>query len=171
MGDRGNIYISHNTEGEAAAGVWLYSHWGGSRLLETAIKGVLAGRVGDPDYLTRTIFCNMVADGLYHENGTKGFHALELEEGDDLASSHSLLVGQFADTTGYGIGLRGAGDQEHPTVCVDGNTGTIWLDADRPTSAEDVCAPEDGKVIYRHERGLMLTDEQMKDLVHALALG
>jgi hypothetical protein len=154
MGDRGNIVVIHKVYGaEDYEGVWLYSHWGGSRLEQTARKAVAnSGRVGDPDYLTRIIFCNMIADGFRDlDTGQMGDEIIKRETDRfaedttteklaDFAQFLSAVVGEFMNKTGAGIGTQGAGDQEHPTVCVDADTGEIWLDDSRPYLTSQVVA-------------------------------
>lgn len=128
MGDRGNIVVID----DRGKGIWLYSHWGGYRLEQTARKAVeRSGRIGDPSYLTRIIFCDMVADTFGGESG-RGFN--------DPTVTAEELVGEFASTLGAGIGTQGAGDQEYPTVCVDAMTGEIWTDPTRPTKTSEVLA-------------------------------
>lgn len=152
MGDRGNIVVlSTNYQTKEREGVWLYAHWGGSRLEETARKAVArSGRVGDPDYLTRIIFCDMIADSLSDE-GVRGFDlAAKVLTDDSLQTSEKVefseqMLREFEHTTSFGIGLRGAGDQEHPTVVVDAETGDIWLDHNYPTETAEVCPNPNGK--------------------------
>ena len=145
MGDRGNIVVlSKNYSGETE-GIWLYSHWGGSRLEETARKAVgESTRVGDPSYLTRVIFCNMIADGFRDlDTGLMGHDLIvrEAAKGDvpEFAIFLSQIVDELLSETGYGISTEGAGDQQHPTVVVDAETGNIWLDHARPTQTRQVC--------------------------------
>lgn len=59
MGDRRNVIVKHDDERAVA----LYTHWTGSELPQTLARGLGAGRSrwNDPIYLTRIIFCNMVA--------------------------------------------------------------------------------------------------------------
>ena len=61
MGDRGNIIVD---------GVYLYSHWTGSKLPET-LKSALNRKLrwDDSSYLTRMIFCEMVKDDIDGEIG------------------------------------------------------------------------------------------------------
>lgn len=137
MGDRGNIVVLDGKQG-----VWLYSHWGGSRLEETARKAVeSSGRVGDPSYLTRIIFCNMIADGFRDYDTKEMGRELvnrELKRDNIDVGFFVAMIEEFLSETGAGIATWGAGDQEHPTVCVDGRTGEIWLDHNRPTTTEQV---------------------------------
>ena len=63
MGDRGHVLIEDN-------GVYLYSHWGASELVEI-VKKALARRLrwDDPEYLARIIFCEMVKGQESEETG------------------------------------------------------------------------------------------------------
>ena len=149
MGDRGNIVVLNKEWGTGEyGGVWLYSHWGGHRLEQTARKAVEnSGRVGDPTYLTRIIFCNMIADGFHdYDTGEMGRDLIRREltknadDPDERATFLSAVVSEFFCETGAGIGLQGAGDQEYPTVCVDADTGEVWLDSTRPTTTSRVVA-------------------------------
>jgi hypothetical protein len=138
MGDRGNIVVINKKYGsDDYDGVWLYSHWGGSRLEKTARKAVeRSGRVGDPSYLTRIIFCSMLADQF----GETGKEIFDREIAKDEPDTGFLvqLAEELFSSTGFGIGTGGAGDQEHPTVCVDADTGEIWLDVSYPTETDEV---------------------------------
>ena len=143
MGDRGNIVVINKRYGsDDYEGVWLYSHWGGSRLEETATKAVeRSGRVGDPSYLTRVIFCSMLADQFSDlDFGLAGKEIFDREVAKDEPDTGFFfqLASELFSSTGFGIGTGGAGDQEHPTVCVDADTGEIWLDASYPTETDQV---------------------------------
>ena len=102
MGDRGNIQIKDRWSKHD--GVYLYSHWGGSELPQTLARALDSpqGRGGwtDSSYLTRVIFCQMLADGRYGDK--------------------DVLAGE----TGYGIGDREM-DPEHPTLVVDCSEQTV----------------------------------------------
>jgi len=149
MGDRGNIVVLNKKYGtDEYEGVWLYSHWGGHRLESTARKAVenSGGRIGDPTYLARIIFCNMIADEFRDlDVGIMGRELIEREVGKGDVAETALFLGavvdNFLSTTGAGIGLAGAGDQEYPTVCVNADTGEIWTDPNRPTKTENVQFP------------------------------
>lgn len=67
MGDRGNIIVKDDD-----STVYLYSHWSGSDLPDVLKKSLERGkgRWDDGSYLTRIIFCDMVAG---HEKGETGF--------------------------------------------------------------------------------------------------
>ena len=56
MGDRGQVHIVDE-------GIWLYTHWGATELVNTVAK-ILSRRLrwGDPEYLTRMIFQEMLGD-------------------------------------------------------------------------------------------------------------
>lgn len=67
MGDRRNVVVRHSDQHSVA----LYTHWSGSEL-----PGVLAaaldrgrGRWGDPIYLTRIIFSEMIQGEVMSETG------------------------------------------------------------------------------------------------------
>lgn len=68
MGDRGNIVIRSQTDGD----IWLYTHWGGSTLREDLRDALIAGRSrwDDPSYLARIVFCGMLQGDMA---GTTGF--------------------------------------------------------------------------------------------------
>lgn len=65
MGDRSNVVVQDSDGGR----VYLYSHWAGSEILKSAIKGLESGRVDDPAYLARVIFSDMIKDDLDSETG------------------------------------------------------------------------------------------------------
>jgi len=60
LGDRGNIVIRDNIDGDAPD-LYLYTHWRGSEL-HSILKYVLSRRQrwDDGPYLARIIFCEMV---------------------------------------------------------------------------------------------------------------
>ena len=64
MGDRSNIVIEEGNER-----VYLYAHWGGERVLKSALHGLKSGRWNDPAYLARVVFEHMISDDLGHETG------------------------------------------------------------------------------------------------------
>lgn len=145
MGDRGNIVVINKKYGsDDYEGVWLYSHWGGYRLKDSVEK-VMArtGRIGDPSYLTRQIFCQMIADSISNQStGLSGMECIDDElDPENPAEAVAMLrtfIEEFMSETSFGIGCGGAGDQQHPTVCVDADTGEIWLDASYPTETDQV---------------------------------
>lgn len=55
MGDRSNIII----ESDDKSRIYLYSHWDGERLIESAIHGASSGRTNDAPYLARVIAQHM----------------------------------------------------------------------------------------------------------------
>lgn len=59
MGDRGNIEIAQPFADDS---VFLYTHWRGSQVTEILAEALQKGRTGDPSYLTRIIFQEMVGD-------------------------------------------------------------------------------------------------------------
>jgi hypothetical protein len=66
MGDRAQVLIEDT-------GVYLYTHWGGSNLLETVKEAIGSkegrGRWSDGEYLTRIIFSRMIKHDLMGETG------------------------------------------------------------------------------------------------------
>ena len=145
MGDRGNIVVINKRYGsDDYEGVWLYSHWGGYRLKDSVEK-VMArtGRIGDPTYLTRQIFCQMIADSISNQStGLSGMECIDDElDPEKPAEAVAMLrtfIEEFMSETSFGIGTEGAGDQEYPTVCVDGDTGEVWYDASCPTTTKQI---------------------------------
>jgi hypothetical protein len=80
MGDRANIKLTGATMGE---GIHLYSHWGGSNL-PTVLKSALErgrDRWGDPQYLGRIIFSEMIQDSTLDNTGF-GL-SVDVGDGDD----------------------------------------------------------------------------------------
>jgi len=67
MGDRGNIY----THEDGSHGIYFYTHWSGSCLVEILQKALKRGkdRWGDPPYMNRIIFCEMIKDDVLAETG------------------------------------------------------------------------------------------------------
>jgi len=74
MGDRGQVLIKDN-------GVYLYTHWGASDLVQTVRAALARGkdRWHDDEYLTRIIFSEMIKDDLM---GTTGYGIGHSEHGD-----------------------------------------------------------------------------------------
>jgi hypothetical protein len=145
MGDRGNIAVINKKYGtDDYEGIWLYSHWGGYRLEATARKAVEnSGRIGDPSYLTRIIFCNMIADSFQDGEGKSGSELIQQQKETGELDSDGFfesVVDEFMGELGYGIGIQGAGDQNYPTVVVDADTGNIWLDHKCPTTVKQIIA-------------------------------
>lgn len=58
MGNRSNIRIDNYD----VPPVYLYSHWGGESVIESAVAGLKSARVGDPAYLARIVFQHMLRD-------------------------------------------------------------------------------------------------------------
>jgi len=58
----------------------------------------------------------------------------------EYAEFLGAMLGEFMSKTGAGISTSGAGDQEHPTVVVNADTGEIWLDPTCPTTTDAVVA-------------------------------
>lgn len=65
MGERANVVIQSYNESRT----YLYSHWDGEGVLAPAIKGLKSGRVGDPQYLARIVFENMILEDIGSETG------------------------------------------------------------------------------------------------------
>ncbi|MGZ3424482.1 MAG: hypothetical protein ACXVEE_41870 [Polyangiales bacterium] len=98
MGDRGNIYFAEHAPGDGGvAGIYLYTHWGGSYVARIAQCGLARGRDrwNDEPYLARIVFNEMT-------------HGAELE------------------TTGFGISSY-VGDNEHDIVVVDTASQRVGL--------------------------------------------
>jgi len=71
MGDRGNIFFVDTRQGETFAGIYMYTHWSGPAL-PGLVREALArgrGRWGDPPYLARVVFCELVKDSVLEEVG------------------------------------------------------------------------------------------------------
>lgn len=68
MGARGHIYVNTITGG----GVYLYTHWQGNEVNEILANALDRGRSrwGDPRYLARIIFSEMIKDDVM---GTRGY--------------------------------------------------------------------------------------------------
>lgn len=77
MGTRAQVRIKDTD-------VYLYQHWDGDGLMETVVKAVNGSvgqnRQGDPEYLTRIIFCAMVKGD---EAGETGF-GIGMEQHGDI---------------------------------------------------------------------------------------
>lgn len=96
MGDRGQVKIISDFEGQAP--VYLYTHWGGTDLIDTVKKALRKKtRWNDSCYLARIIFDAMT-------------------EGDQ------------GSETGAGICTAQHGDIEHPIVVVDCKNQEIRLE-------------------------------------------
>lgn len=96
MGDRAQIAVK--MYGDKDEKVYLYTHWGGSRINQT-LAAALNKRMrwGDEEYLARIIFCEMVR-------------------------------GEEDGETGYGIGVSAHGDIEYPIPVLDCETQTITFE-------------------------------------------
>lgn len=94
MGDRANVYV---TEG-GSPGVYLYTHWHGSRLPETVQRALGRGwdRWTDTSYLTRIIFSEMI-QGFERETDGFGIHT---KLGDNEGNRPILVVDVDAGTIG-----------------------------------------------------------------------
>ena len=94
MGDRGNVKIIQWGEKP----VYLYTHWGGSELIET-VKTALKRkqRWGDGPYLTRIIFCEMVKG---YEEDERGF-GISAAECDGYVKIHIHIGNQTVEVINY----------------------------------------------------------------------
>jgi hypothetical protein len=76
MGDRGNVVVLDQFDGEPRCAVYLYAHWGGSSIPGDVWRALARNeRWSDGSYLTRIVF-------------------------------DSMTEGQQGDATGHGIGTR-----------------------------------------------------------------
>ena len=68
MGDRGNIQITQTYQvadgSRQEATAFLYTHWGGSEVATVLASALKRGydRTGDPEYLSRIIFQELIGD-------------------------------------------------------------------------------------------------------------
>ena len=68
MGDRGNIQITQTYQvadgSRQEATAFLYTHWGGSQVTTVLASALKRGydRTGDPEYLSRIIFQELIGD-------------------------------------------------------------------------------------------------------------
>lgn len=69
MGDRANIVVETQLDFDKTSRTYLYSHWLGPSVLESALHGLRSNRVDDPPYLTRIIFEHMIRNDLGRETG------------------------------------------------------------------------------------------------------
>lgn len=69
MGDRSNVVIETQLGDDRTSRVYLYSHWSGTSVLESALHGLRSNRVDDPPYLARIIFEHMVRNDAGRETG------------------------------------------------------------------------------------------------------
>jgi hypothetical protein len=83
MGDRGNIIVLRRRE---SAPIYLYTHWGGTRLPEVVSKALAKRwRWTDPSYLTRVIFDTLTEGQQGEETG----YGIDTSVGDN---EHDYLV-------------------------------------------------------------------------------
>lgn len=103
MGDRANVYMKESE----SAGVYLYTHWGGSELALTVQTSLKRGqeRWSDTPYLARIILADMTA-------------------------------GHERDLTGFGIS-SGLCDNEHAIIVVDCARGLVGFAEEPPESAPE----------------------------------
>jgi hypothetical protein len=71
MGDRSNVVIESNLypSGSGTERVYLYSHYDGASIIDSAVHGIQSGRSTDGPYLTRVIFADMIKDDMESETG------------------------------------------------------------------------------------------------------
>jgi len=71
MGDRGNIFFVDRLEAEGLEGIYMYTHWSGSMLPLIVRDALERGRErwGDPQYLARIVFCELIKDAILEETG------------------------------------------------------------------------------------------------------
>ena len=105
MGDRGNIVLKLEAHHKPEQYLYLYTHWSGSRILETLQKALVRGRSrwDDPSYLARIIFCELI--------GANNWESL----------------------TGFGLHVGQAGDNEHLFILVDMEARTVEMGKTRLT--------------------------------------
>lgn len=89
MGDRGNVVIIDH-EGD---GVSLYSHWGGSALVETVRTALdRQQRWDDPAYLARIVFCEMLRTGGEPPLGGELGFGISVYRGVDNGNHDDIVV-------------------------------------------------------------------------------
>jgi hypothetical protein len=86
MGDRGNVFFVDGKSGKELAGIYMYSHWGGAFLPAQLRAALVRGRErwGDPQYLARIIFCELIQEDVLSETG----YGLSTRIGDN---EHSII--------------------------------------------------------------------------------
>jgi hypothetical protein len=96
VGDRANVFVKD-------AGVYLYTHWGGEELPGIVADALDRGRSrwGDPAYLARIIFCEMIADDV---EGTTGFGISSYMSDNE----HPIIV---VDTSAQRVGFVGESEE------------------------------------------------------------
>lgn len=113
MGDRAQVKVGD---------VYLYTHWHGTELKQAVHKALARKqRWEDAEYLTRIIFCEMLA-----------------LDGEDA----------LTEATGFGISAFLHDDNEHPLIEIDCDEGTIRIGNDAPvTIYEFVKTPLKGEAL------------------------
>lgn len=104
MGDRANIYL---VDGDADHGIYLYTHWDGSRWPE-ALRKALAfgkGRWGDPQYLGRIIASQVFSD--IHDQGIGGGLSTVMGDNDNPVIVVDLDQSTVSFAPEGGEGARG----------------------------------------------------------------
>lgn len=80
MGDRAQVHIVANKDKEYTHDVWLYTHWGGTGLIEVVAHAISRGeRWQDSEYLTRIIFSEMIERDIH---GSMGYGIGNHQHGD-----------------------------------------------------------------------------------------
>lgn len=120
MGDRGNIVVLDGIgrPGPNSEGVVLYTHWGGYRVQQTLARTLQRGeRVGDAEYFTRILFVDLMLDSVVDDRNRSG---------RDVGLVHdSRLLAQVLGNSGFGIGIRTAGDVENDVPLYSPATGCV----------------------------------------------
>jgi hypothetical protein len=97
VGDRGNIFFV-DAHGKQLGGLYMYSHWAGSTIWKVVRSALERGRErwGDPQYLARIMFCELVRDsvlddtgyGLGTSIGDNGHAIVRVDDDDSRVSFH-----------------------------------------------------------------------------------
>jgi len=80
MGDRGQVHIFYGRH-KLQHNIWLYTHWDAESLINIVRNAMRRGedRHGDPEYLTRIIFSEMIQNDI---RGTYGYGIGNSQHGD-----------------------------------------------------------------------------------------
>lgn len=145
MGDRGNIaVINARPKGDAYEGLYIYSHWTGSKLAGIVEKLTISrrfnSRIGDVQYLTRIIMCAVLMGDtidFFDEKVNEAFKTKDIDcVGDAYIQTRNILMGD----KGYGIGLRGT-DMQHPLIVINSDNGCWWQDDTCPILITEIVVP------------------------------
>lgn len=134
MGDRGHVHIEDT-------GVWLYTHWNASELTETVATAIGYGwRLGQPPYLTRIIFDEMVGD----QQGTSTGYGIQTEPQSDVWLVINVNCDKQRITVREGMSLdRDGNELVEGTTTFDGSFGDFVdefaPDTDTDTDTKPVC--------------------------------